>query len=79
MKINFQEFLASLILEKGNNMKKRPTKKQMNQVIKNSADKIKKQGGSPSEISNKRKTSKKVYKDVTKELRKLSKQFGKNK
>ena len=60
-------------------MKKRPTKKRMNQVIKNSADKIKKQGGSPSEISNKRKTSKKVYKDITKELRKLSKQFGKNK
>jgi phage terminase small subunit len=60
-------------------MKKRPTKKQMDQVIKNSVDKIKKQGGSPSEISNKRKTVKKVYKDATKEIKKLSKQFGKNK
>ena len=51
----------------------------MSAIVKNSANKIKKQGGSPSEISNKRKTSKKVYKDATKELRKLSKQFGKNK
>ena len=58
-------------------MKKRPTKKQMNQVIKNSADKIKKQGGSPSEISNKRKTVKKIFKDASKGLTKLSKQYGK--
>ena len=60
-------------------MKKRPTKKQMDQVIKNSVDKIKKQGGSPSEISNKRKTAKKIFKDASKGLTKLSKQFGKNK
>jgi phage terminase small subunit len=60
-------------------MKKRPTKKQMDQVIKNSVDKIKKQGGSPSEISNKRKTVKKIFKDASKGLTKLSKQFGKNK
>jgi len=61
-------------------MKKRPTKKQMiNAVIRNSANKIRKQGGSPSEISNKRKTVKKVFKDASKELTKLSKQFGKNK
>jgi len=54
-------------------MAKTNTKKQMiNAVIKNSANKIKKQGGSPSEISNKRKTVKKVYKDATRELRKLS-------
>jgi hypothetical protein len=52
-------------------MKKRPTKKQMNQVIKNSADKIKKQGGSPSEISNKKKTQSKIVKDATRELKKL--------
>ena len=60
--------------------KKITNKSQMiNAVIKNSANKIKKQGGSPSEISNKRKTVKKVYKDATKEIKKLSKQFGKNK
>ena len=53
-------------------MAKTNTKKQIiNAVIKNSANKIKKQGGSPSEISNKRKTVKKVYKDATRELRKL--------
>jgi hypothetical protein len=53
-------------------MAKTNTKKQMiNAVIKNSANKIKKQGGSPSEISNKRKTVKKVYKDATRELKKL--------
>jgi phosphoserine aminotransferase len=43
----------------------------INAVIKNSEKKIKKQGGSPSEISNKRKTVKKVYKDANKELKKL--------
>ena len=59
-------------------------KKQMSRdlakkVIKNSTNKIKKQGGSPSEISNKRKTSIKIFKDATKKFNKLSKQFGKNK
>ena len=61
-------------------MAKTNTKKQMiNAVIKNSANKIRKQGGSPSEISNKRKTVKKIFKDASKGLTKLSKQFGKNK
>ena len=48
-------------------------------VIKNSTNKIKKQGGSPSEISNKRKTSIKIFKDATKKFNKLSKQFGNHK
>ena len=53
-------------------MAKTNTKKQMiNAVIKNSANKIKKQGGSPSEISNKRKTQSKIAKDATKEIKKL--------
>jgi len=46
-------------------------------AIKNSTNKIKKQGGSPSEISNKRKTANKIIRDATRELQKLSKQFGK--
>ena len=58
--------------------KKISTKSQiLNAVIKNSAKKIKKQGGSPSEINNKRKTVKKVFKDATKEFKKLSIPKGK--
>ena len=49
----------------------------LNAVIKNSAKKIKKQGGSPSEINNKTKTVKKVFKDATKEFKKLSIPKGK--
>ena len=53
--------------------KRMSSKSQMiDAIITNSTNKIKKQGGSPSEISNKRKTVKKVYKDATRELRKLS-------
>ena len=51
--------------------------KMLNAVIKNSAKKIKKQGGSPSEINNKAKTVKKVFKDATKEFKKLSIPKGK--
>ena len=40
-------------------------------VVKNSKKKIKKQGGSPSEISNRRKTQYKIIKDANKELKKL--------
>jgi len=61
-------------------MKKfKPTLETLKAVTKNSSKKIKKQGGSPSEISNRRKTQYKIIKDATKELNKLSKQFGKGK
>jgi|GEM_PF-5619489 len=40
-------------------------------VLKDSKKKIKKQGGSPSEISNRRKTQYKIIKDASKELKKL--------
>ena len=57
--------------------KRKMSRKLAQGVIKDSTNKIKKQGGSPSEISNKRKTAIKIYKDATKKFNKLSKQFGK--
>tara|TARA_R110002049_G_scaffold87205_1_gene221070 strand:+ start:1160 stop:1414 length:255 start_codon:yes stop_codon:yes gene_type:complete len=52
--------------------KRMSSKSQMiDAIITNSTNKIKKQGGSPSEISNKRKTQSKIAKDATKEIKKL--------
>ena len=59
--------------------KKQISRKLAKRVIKDSTNKIKKQGGSPGEISNKRKTGMKIFKDATKKFNKLSKQFGKDK
>ena len=60
-------------------IRKKATYKVMRDIVRNSVKKIKKQGGSPSEISNKRKRNFNMVKDATKELNKLSKQFEKNK
>ena len=60
-------------------IRKKATYKIMRDIVRNSVKKIKKQGGPPSEISNERKRNFNMVKDATKELNKLSKQFGKNK
>ena len=66
-------------MTKKTKIRKKPIRKVMRDIVRNSVKKINKQGGSPSEISNKRKRNFNMVKDATKELNKLSKQFGKGK